>query len=52
MAQLDLEPVAGGAGVPEQEQAAGDRVDRDVHVAVVVVVGRGEATPVEALARR
>ena len=38
-------PVA--PGVAEQDQLAADRVDGDVHAAVVVVVGRGDATPVD-----
>ena len=44
---LDLEPVAASAAVLEQEQRPGDRVDRDVDVAVVVVVGGGQAAAVD-----
>ena len=47
-AEPHLEPVAGGAAVPEQDQPAADRVDRDVDVAVVVVVGRREPAAVRA----
>ena len=49
-AELDLEPVTRGAGVTQQNQAAVDRVDRHVHVAVVVVVGCGETAAVDSLA--
>ena len=40
----DLEPVAAGTGVPQQHERAADRIDGDVDVAVVVVIGRCEPT--------
>ena len=42
--QRDVEPVADGARVLEQDEWAADRVDRDAHPAVVVEVGGCEAT--------
>ena len=43
--QRDLEPVPGRVAVLEQHERAADRADRDVDIAVVVVVGRREAAP-------
>ena len=45
-AETNLQPVALRRIVPEQDQPPADRVDRDVEVAVVVVVGRREASSV------
>ena len=42
-----LEPVALRARVAEEHQRAADRVDREVDVAVVVVVGRSETAAVD-----
>ncbi len=48
--KTNLEPVAapGAAVVSKQQQLPADRVDGDVEVAVVVVVGRREAAAVDA----
>ena len=50
--QPDVEPVAAAAGRLQQDELAADRVDRDLHAAVVVDVGGREPASVQQQALR
>ncbi len=48
--QRDVEPMSGRAARTEEDELPADRVDRDLHPAVVAGVGGGDAAPVQAQA--